>query len=592
MLTLGAGAALVGLRQLASKGGRRTGGASWRQRQRQARGLAVRVRCAPSGDNGAWSRREPARVQVDDAETMEETMLRLNAEIEMALECNDVARATRAQHALSNLQLSRPSAACKVLIQQDCRKATAMLQLGESVSIEERIKAAKKLGWWLRWRRMGTKGLVPAALALEGLLWALRSEPEVAWTAQCALYHATRCSDGVAQKVSEGPRGTVTRFLLNEPSPFPLYLPKPTKRAIGTYERALKTEVVTDFLTRLKGMTLVDPGYGEETDVDEVTERLASFSRVLGRSLTSLESLTVLGFEDCAMTHVLSKLAVPKLTSLTIMGACHTAQSQEAILSALHRHAATLETLELKIWTEYLCDAVDPFADIGLMPQLKRLTIRGPPLPVPWEHFAECFPQLEELTFLYSQDFARNASEVLDECDHKDEQQEMLQEHSAWLYRDAVVFARDLHKRGFRRMAKQCKNLKEIRLAVIDSSHGYDVAPAEERLGLRWRRDDNPDVKQFFRRDYKTNNDTRDYLQAQAELLESASECSEDYQWDYDDSDDAEWWSEADEEAELARQEDAYEEAASIAGSAAMLQVVRLFDDPSLEADFGLSPHC
>jgi len=523
---------------------------------------------------------------------MEETMFRLSAEIELALAANDVARATRAQKQLSRVQMEKPSAACRVIIQNECRRATQLLQMGETVSVEERVKAAKKLGWWLRWRRMGSKRMVPAGVALEGLLWALRSEPEVAWTAQCALYHATRCSDGVARSVSEGPQGAVARFLLSDPAPFPFYLPRPTKRTLENYARVLKTDVAYDFFMRLKGLTLVDPGYGESAEADDVTRRLKAFSKVLGRSLRSLESLSVLGFEDCAMTSVLSRLALPKLTSLTIMGACHTAEAQQAIVSTLRRHGDRLEQLELNVHTDFLSDAADPLADVGVMPNLKRLTIRAPPLSVPWEHFAECFPALEELTFLYSQDFARNAVSVLHECDHPGEQQDLLRQHARWLYRDAGLFAKDLHERGFARLAKSCERLREIRLAIMDSSNGYDVTPPEERLTLLWRRDMDPAVSQLFRRDAAVNNDARGSLEAQADLLEHAYDYGDEW-WDYDD----ETWafSDSDEDYDLddyeyeVDDEDAMEEAADIASSVVQLQVLRLFDDPSIEADFGLS---
>jgi len=529
-------------------------------------------------------RSEPV-IEISD-ETMGETMLRLSAEIEVANRLNELARAERAQQALNRLQLARPSAACRVLIQQDCRRLTQLLQSGRNASIKDRIKATKKLGLWLRWRT-GSQH-VPTSMVIEGLFLALRSEPEVAWVAQCALFHATKRSDNISHSVSKGTRGTVTRFLLNQPEPFPFYLPKPNKRAVETYERAMQTDAVSDLFSRLRSLTLVDPGYGENTEGDGVTERLSSLAHVMGRNLMSLESLTVLGFEDAAMVNVLSRLSIPKskaapLRSLTVMGACHTASAQKAILTTLNRHAPTLVHLELNVWTEFLSDAVDPLAEIGVMPELKQLTIRAPPLWVPWEHFAECFPNLEELTFLYSQDFARNAVEVLDDCEHPAEQQELLQEHALWLYRDAVLFARDLHKRGFRRLAKQCQSLKEIRLSVIDCSNGYDVTPAEERPGLLWRRNSSPEVSQYFCRDSTTNNITRSRLKAQAELLESTSDFIYDHTWGFGD-DDMEW-SDSDTEAD---DMEAYEEVASTAGSAAMLQVVRLFDDPSLEADFGL----
>ena len=48
--------------------------------------------------------------------------------------------------------------------------------------------------------------LVPVSIILGGLLHALRSVPEVAWTAQCALYHVVRCSVE-EQNVKEAARG-------------------------------------------------------------------------------------------------------------------------------------------------------------------------------------------------------------------------------------------------------------------------------------------------------------------------------------------------------------------------------------------------
>lgn len=357
----------------------------------------------------------------------------------------------------------------------------------------------------------------------------------------------------------------MSQLLLDEPSPFSLYLPKPTKRALENYESAVQTDAVSSFFARLEKLILVDPGYGEEMEGGEVGRCMTSFAEVLGRSFESLECLWVHGFEENAMTNFLPRLTVPKLQSLSIMGTCYALSAQEAIVSILQRHSPTLVRLELNIWTKAvdgddpLDDTVDPLAEIGVMPQLKRLTIRAPPLLVKWEHFAECFPALEELTFLYSQDFALHSFEVLDELDHPSNQQEELKRHAPWLYREAVLFARDLHNEGFCLLAQHCGNLQEIRLAVVDSSDGYEVKPAEERTNLLWRRDKAQDSAQHFRRDAETNSRSREALEAKSEP--PGFRVAED---------------------------EAIEVAASSAGATAMLEVVRLFDNPSIEADFGL----
>mmetsp|Transcript_37696 Transcript_37696/g.108650 ORF Transcript_37696/g.108650 Transcript_37696/m.108650 type:complete len:201 (-) Transcript_37696:307-909(-) len=199
------------------------------------------------------------------------------------------------------------------------------------------------------------------------------------------------------------------------------------------------------------------------------------------------------------------------------------------------------------------------------MPQVKRLKIRAP-LAVPWEHLAWTFPALEELTFLYDQDFAINSMEVMDESHDLSDDEQLLELHTAESYRDAVGFARDLHVRGFRRLAKQSEKLQEIRLAVSDTSFGYDTSANEDWLEICWRRNSSG-VGPLFRRDDALNNGTRATLEARARLGEDAA---------------VEDWG----DGHLRFTE----EQAAAAGSAVMLQVVRLFDDPSLEAQFGLTP--
>jgi len=527
----------------------------------------------------------PAVVKGATAETVEEAIYRLDNEINDALEADDLRAAAKAQRELRKVQLDRPSAACRLHIQEDCRSATAMLRLGDAIDVDVRVKAARKLGRWLRWRRTAAKGLVPEATALEGLLWALRSEPEVAWTAQCALYYAARVADRAGTSVRDGNRGTLSRMLLNEPNSFCFCLPQLNARSRDSYGRALRSNVVRDFFSQLRTVTLVDPGYGDYGAGVELAP-FVRLCRQLGRSFESLEGLKILGFEDCAMSLVLPHLMLPKLKSLEIIGACHTAEAQHAILSLLYRHGPYIEALELNVWTEYLCEVDDPLADIDPMPKVKRLTIRAPPLSVPWEHFARYFPSLEELTFLYDQDFALNSMEVLEaEYEESDmDTPEMLERHALWRYRDAVVFARDLHARGFRRLARQCPSLRTIRLTVADNSFGYDLTPAEERLTLCWRRETSSS-RQSFRRDREINNAARAALEetsarvpeaagrslagGPARALDARSESDGDEQ-------------DADAERQVSKEE------AQAAGAGVMLQVIRFFDDPSIEAEFGL----
>jgi len=502
----------------------------------------------------------------DRMESVEEAMMRLNAEIDLALEADDLAGVARARREMRKVQLEKPSAACRLLILEDCRAANALIRLGDFAEVEARVKAVRKLGRWLRWRRTAAKNLVPVATALEGILWALRSEPEVAWTAQCSLFHAARCADGASQSVREGTRGTISRLLLNEPSPFPLCLPELTPRAAEAYERALRTKVVPDFFSQLQSLTLMDPGYGDDPYCQEV-QMFSGFARLLGRSFDNLRSLKILGFEDCAMKLFLPKLVLPKLQSLQVTGACQSAEAQQAILALLHRHGGGLAELELNVWTEFFCEADDPLVDVVVMPQVRRLKVRAP-LAVPWERLAGDFPALEELTFLYDQDFAVNSMEVLDDrYDLSEGNWQSLESHAVGLYRDAVSFARDLHARGFLWLAIHCPKLREIRLAMTDTSFGYDITLTEDRLSLCWRRAPSGATSGPFRRDGAINNATRATLEAQGRF--------------------------DGEESSLEDWKDGHmrvtEEQAAAMGSAVMLHVARFFDDPSLEVQFGLT---
>jgi len=517
-------------------------------------------------------------VQADNLESTEEAMLRLTAEIKQALEVNNLAAAANAQREMRHLQLDRPSAACRLLILEDCQEANKLIWLGDDVPVKARLRAVRKLGRWLRWRRNDAKGLVPAATALEGLLWALRSEPEVAWMAQCALFHAVRCTDGAGQSVRDGTRGTVSRLLLNEPTPFPMCLPKADPRIAAKYEEALRTSVVHDFFTQLRALTLIDPGYGDAIDCEDM-DFLQLFARLLGHSFDSLERLRILGFEDYAMVLILPHLALPRLKSLQITGDCQTELAQSAITACLRRRVQSLVELELNIWTDFLCEAEDPLVDIGVMPEVRYLAVRAPP-PVPWGHFAECFPRLEQLSFLYDQDFALDSMEVLHGCD-EEEQEDQLGKHALWTYREAVIFARDLHSRGFRCLAKQCPNLKEVRLVVSDTSFGLAVElPEEDRLILSWQRDSKGGTNHPFPRVAAWNNETRSKLASASMALASNPGAEVPPEEEDGDSSDDDFGEE--EHVEVA------EERAAAAGAFAMLQVVRLFDDPSLEAQLGL----
>lgn len=517
-------------------------------------------------------------VQAGNLESTEEAMLRLTAEIHQALEVSDLAAAANAQREMRHLQLNRPSAACRLHILEDCQEAKKLIRLGDAVPVKARLRAVRKLGRWLRWRRNVAKGLVPAATALEGLLWALRSEPEVAWTAQCTLFHAVRCTDGAGQSVRDGTRGTVSRLLLNEPTPFPFCLPPKAEwdpRTAGRYEEALRTSAVHDFFAQLRGLTLIDPGYGDDIDCEDM-DLMQSFARRLGHSLDGLEKLRILGFEDFAMVLILPHLTLPRLESLQITGDCQSEFAQSAITSCLRRRARSLVELELNIWTDFLCEAEDPLVDVGTMPEIRRLAVRAPP-PVSWRHFALCFPRLEQLTFLYDQDFALNSMEVLHGCEGQD-LEDQLEKHALWTYREAVVFARDLHARGFGQLAKHCKNLKEVRFVVSDTSFGLDVEmPDDERFVLSWQHDDKGRPDHPFPRVAARNNETRSKLASAS--IAPASNPRNVVPWEDSDSSDDEF---GEEHVEVT------EERAAAAGASAMLQVVRLFDDPSLEAQLGL----
>lgn len=496
-------------------------------------------------------------------ESVEEAMMRLSETITKALKEGDLATAAKAQREMRQVQFDRPSEMCRNLIEEDCRRATSILRQGDSVTMQARIQATKKLGRWLRWQRFASKSLVPPHMVLEGLLCALRSQPEVAWTAQCALFHAARCAD-LNRNAKE--RETISRILLNETAPFPLCLPDLSPRALNDVQRAMETLVVRSFLDQLKGLTVVDPGYGDDPDFEDVDSYMP-FARMFGRSFKSLETLRLLGFEDVAIVLFLPFLNMPNLRTLHIVGALQTPMAQESVVFMINRHSETLEELVLNVWTEFLYDAEDPLVECEVVPNLKRLTVRAP-APVPWEHFATTFPNLEELTFLYDQDFALNSMGLLEE--HGEPNSDLMAEHASMLYRDAVIFARDLHLRGFRRMERQCKNLQEIRLAVADTSFDNDTPSYDDRMMLAWGRTaSTPKTPGRFGRDDAVNNRTRRILT--------------------DKSEPAGGWNFAQSGSNSYRFQEVNEEQASAGGAAAMLQVMRLFDDPSLERALRMS---
>jgi len=360
-------------------------------------------------------------------------------------------------------------------------------------------------------------------------------------------------------------------MLLMESSCFPFCLPELTERAAEAYTTALETSAVRDFFSQLKSLTLFDPGYGDRVESYDLA-LLGSFANQLGRNLQNLQSLEILGFEDCAIVLMMPELRMPKLRSLHIIGACQQASAQKVITAFLQRHSKHLQELELNVWMEFLFEADDPINDVGLLPQVRHLTVRAPPLSVPWDHFAEICPSLEELTFLYDQDFALNCVQVMEDWDslgeEEEKEEEMLARHTLWLYRDAVNFAKDLHEHGFRRLANLCPNLKVVKLKITDSSFAYDVTPSKDRLGISWRRDPSSAFRQF-RRNPEQNSATRSALEVKSTTQPRPAGTNDEDEEDY---------------------RGLTEDEARAAGARVMLQVIRLFDDPSLEAEFGLRP--
>lgn len=497
------------------------------------------------------------------SETAQEATLRLSSEISDATEAQDLVRAAKAQRELKKMQLEMPSAMCRHLIHEDCRLATLMLRQGHSVPMRRKIKSVRKLGRWLRWSQAAKKDLVPFATVLEGLLFALRSEPEVAWAAQCTLHHVACCAPNLGTSVRASTRGTIMRMLLNEKKCFPFCLPDLAERTAKAYEQAMNSIVVQDFFSQLKRLSLVDPGYGDNVESYDLV-LLSNFTHQFGRSLCNLVTLEVVGFEDCAMMLVLPALRMPKLQSLHIIGACQSFNARRAILTVLQRHSSHLQELELNVWTELLCEADDPLMDMVPMPQVKKLSVRAPPRTGTWEYLSERCPSIEEITFLYDQDFALNSSRVMEDYMHWD-----LGRHTRWLYQDAAAFADDLHSYGFERLAECCPNLKVIRLALADNSFGYDTTLSKDRLSICWRRSPEPSTKgRSFQRDSEQNNSTRALLEARSTETSIVQEAMDD--------------DEEDDHGPLTE-----EEARSL-GARVMLQVFRLFDDASLEASFGL----
>eukprot|EP00435_Cladocopium_sp_Y103_P010507 s2204_g2.t1 len=529
---------------------RRQSSGGFRETRRQGgRDLTV-CRCAPNARSKS----------VLNEESAEEAIRRLSHEISEAIAVDDAARAQQAQRELLQIQLDKPSVACRHLIREDCISASALLRLGERVSIRARVHAVKKLGRWLRWPQAAKKDLVPVSIILEGLVHALRSAPEVAWTAQCALFHVVRCNVE-AQNVKEAARGKVARMLLDGNTDFPLCLPELTERAAKAYDAALRVSMVRCFFTQLQSLTLIDPGYGESWETYD-TALLGSFAQRLGKSLYSLRSLKVFGFEDCAIKLMLPSLWMPKLRSLKMVGCCQQKQSQKAILTLINRNRSRLEELELNLWTDVI-EAEDPVTELELLPKVTRLSQRVPLLPT-WRHFGQLCPLLEELTFVYDQDIALNAAEVLIDVEDPSEEAEMLAERTKYIYRDAVRFAAQLHHGGFEGLAQSCPHLQVIRFKMWDNSFGYNSAPAQEHFSISWRRSENP--RRPFLRNSRENNATRTILEGRAHAVPRR-----------------EWT-----EEELEEGRDVTEDEAMAAAAAAMLQVMRCFDDASLEAELGL----
>jgi len=493
-------------------------------------------------------------------ESAEEAILRLSHEISEAIAMDDAPRAQQAQRELLQIQLDKPSVACRHRIREDCISASALLRLGERASIRARVSAVKKLSRWLRWPQAAKKDLVPVSIILEGLLHALRSAPEVAWAAQCALFHVVRCGHVEEQNVKEAARGKVARMLLDGNMDFPLCLPELTERAAKAYDAALRVSIVRCFFTQLRSLTLIDPGYGESWETYD-TALLGGFAQRLGKSLYNLQSLKVFGFEDCAIKLILPALWMPKLRCLQVVGCCQQKQSQKAILTLIDRNRSQLEDLELNLWTELLQD--DPISELELLPKVKRLSQRVPLRPV-WHHFGQLCPLLEELTFVYDQDMALNAAEVLIDVEDPSEEADILADRTKYIYRDAVRFAGQLNARGFEELAKSCPHLQVIHFKMWDNSFGYNSAQAKEHFSISWRRTDHP--RRPFTRDVAQNAATRSVLEERAHSAPRRE------------------WTE--EEWEDGR--DVTEEEALAAAASATLQVMRWFDDASLEAELGL----
>ncbi|CAJ1437623.1 unnamed protein product [Effrenium voratum] len=517
--------------------------------QRGAGARGVRVCCAPNSRSRLLN------------EEPEEAIRRLSHEIHEAIASDDARRASQAQRELRKIQLDRPSVACRHLIHEDVTAAATLLYLGERASVRGRVNAVKKLSRWLRWPHATNKDLVPVATALEGLLSALRSEPEVAWAAQCALFHVVRCHSARSpHNVKETTRGQVTRLLLEANVPFPFCLPELTERAAEAYETALRASPVRSFFARLKELTLIDPGYGESWQSYDLA-LFRGFAQRLGKCLVNLRALKVMGFEDCAMKLVLPTLWMPKLRQLHIFGCCQQRQSRAAILSLVNRNRLQLEELELNLWTEFLHEAEDPVLSLEKLPKVKRLSLHVPLLPA-WQHFGDLCPLLEELTFVYSQDIALNAARVLVDSE-PGEEEEILVNTSTRIYRDAVRFAAQLQSHGFAELAEHCPRLQVIRFKMWDNSFGYDSTAAKEHFTVCWRRSERSRPGRAFLRDADVNNATRATLEAKA----AAAAWSE---WDEDEG------------------REVTEEEALAAAACVMLQVLRRFDDPSLEAELGL----
>ncbi|CAK9017765.1 unnamed protein product [Durusdinium trenchii] len=527
-------------------------------RRQRSRGLSLPTgvcacRCAPSDARSS---------NVLNEASAEEEFLRLSQEISEAIATDDAPRAQKAQRELRQIQLEKPSLACRHRIRENCISASTLLRLGDRESIRVRVNAVKKLGRWLRWPQAAKKNLVPVSTIVDALLCALRSTPEVAWSAQCALFHVVRCHQAEAQNVKEATRGKITRLLLDGQTNFPLCLPELNERAAKGYEAALRVSVVRCFFTQLQSLTLIDPGYGEHWETQDHLALLGGFAQRLGKSLYSLQSLKVFAFEDCAIKLILPALWMPKLRSLKMVACCQQRQSQKAILTLINRNRSQLEELELNLWTD-LIEAEDPVRELELLPEVRRLSVRVPLLPA-WQHFGDLCPLLEELNFLYDQDVALNAAEPLMDVEDPSEEEEILAHRTRHIYRDAVRFAQDLHRGGFRELAASCPKLRVIRFKMWDNSFGYHSAPAKEQVCISWRRSDHP-IRPFAR-NAEENNATRTMLQARAEVAPLRS------------------WT----EEELEEGRDITEEDALAAAARVMLQVIRCFDDASLEAELGL----